>query len=68
MLIHWPEEGAVTVVPDVKVDPYPPQKDDDCLVREGSKKYKGRVRDVGKTVLCLCVKSELQLISLITGG
>ncbi len=67
-LIHWPEEGTVTVVQDSKVDPYPPEKGDDCLVRAGSKKYRGRVMDVGKSVLSLCVNSELQLTSPITGG
>ena len=48
ILVHWPEESSVSVVPDTKVDPNPVNKGDVCVVRAGGRRYKGIVKDVGK--------------------
>ena len=55
MLVHWPEENSVSVVQDAKVDPYPASKGDDCIVRAGSKMYRGKVMAVGKFIMPITV-------------
>ena len=51
ILVHWPEECSVPVVPDVKVEPCQANKGDDCSIRAGGKRYKGKVMDVVELII-----------------
>ena len=62
VLVHWPMECSVSVVPDVKVDPCPASKGDECAVQVEEKRYKGKVLDVGELVVLHCVGKVMCLL------